>query len=223
MRKPVSGVLSIITICALMLTALSFSIGIPIYCRDIYYMQIDRAQLCEITGASREEIVSAYDEILDYLTEGKQFGTGVFTCSDDSASHFADCKRLFDLNLFVFIASMLLSSILLLLHKGKGTVLAFWKGYSPFFFAGSILLVSAALTVIAVCIDFEGAFTIFHQLLFPGKTNWEITNFSENTFIAILPQEFFALCGAVIAASLVLISVIFVVADTIRRYRCRKK
>ncbi len=81
---------------ALVLLTLCVSIALPIYVRPFYYLQIEELNLPEATGYSKEEIKTAYDEVLDYLTlPNRPFGTGVFSHSAEGAAHFADCKGLF--------------------------------------------------------------------------------------------------------------------------------
>ena len=45
---------------------ITFSIGLPIYFRPFYYMQIDTLNIEAYSGADREIIVEAYNELLDY-------------------------------------------------------------------------------------------------------------------------------------------------------------
>jgi len=90
----------------LVLFMLTFCIGLPIYCRFFYYIQIKTLDLEEQTGWSYGTIKEAYDEVLDYLTlPGKQFGTGELKWSEDGKAHFDDCKVLFDLNLGLLLSS----------------------------------------------------------------------------------------------------------------------
>ena len=48
---------------------ITFSIGLPIYFRPFYYMQIESLGIPEMCGESYETIKDAYDEVLDYLTK----------------------------------------------------------------------------------------------------------------------------------------------------------
>ena len=50
------------------LLLITFSIGLPIYFRPFYYMQIDSLDLELQTGMTRDEIIEGYDEVLDFLT-----------------------------------------------------------------------------------------------------------------------------------------------------------
>ena len=92
-------VVSVVFAVALAILILTFSIGLPIYFRPFYYIQIDTLDMVERTGYSYEVIKAAYDEVLNYLTlPWCEFGTGELAWSESGASHFADCLFLFNLN-----------------------------------------------------------------------------------------------------------------------------
>ena len=86
-------------------------------------------------------------------------------------AHFADCKRLFQLDFIVLAAAgaFLLLVFLVLrqqrdFHRFLGRGPCFWA------FMG-MLLILGGLALWAV-LDFSSLFTAFHRLFFPGKTNW---------------------------------------------------
>jgi uncharacterized membrane protein len=54
------------------LLLITFSIGLPIYFRPFYYMQIDSLELEMETGLTKEEIIDGYNEVLDFLTVGQR-------------------------------------------------------------------------------------------------------------------------------------------------------
>ena len=96
----INGILSVILIFAIIIFTITFSIGLPIYVRPFYYAHIEALDMPYYTGVSAEEIREAYDEVLDYLIfPGGEFGAGILSFSEEGASHFADCKKLFTLNL----------------------------------------------------------------------------------------------------------------------------
>ena len=83
----------------------TLAISVPIYTRSFYYSQIDKFEIVEETGYSKDTIKEAYGEVLDYLTLHKKFGTGSLSYSEEGRAHFADCQRLFDLNLSLLVVS----------------------------------------------------------------------------------------------------------------------
>ena len=183
------------------------SIGLPIYIRGFYYCQIDTYGLPQRTGYDKETIIEAYDEVLDYLTiPGREFGTGVFPYSEEGKSHFEDCKRLFDLNAWVFLVSagvVLCLCILSKLRKIK-TPRPFGRHFT--LTCGASMLGVFGLIGGLAALDFDRAFVIFHKLFFPGKDNWIFFS-KKDGIIRILPQEFFMSCGILIVGSILLLSV----------------
>ena len=200
---------------------ITFSIGLPIYFRPFYYIQIDTLDIEAYSGADRDTIVEAYDELLDYLTlPGHEFGTGKFAYSEEGKSHFVDCKILFDLNSTAFIISIVAVALLLVLKK-----LGVYEMWRPFgmnitFSSGAFTLGGFALIGGLVALDFDTAFTIFHKMFFPGKDNWLFNPYTDGV-IMILPQDFFMNCAILIFSSIVILCASCVVVGLIQGYRAR--
>jgi integral membrane protein (TIGR01906 family) len=187
---------------ALVFLVLTMSIGLPIYLRPFYYAHIDALELDAYSGFTKDQIRTAYDEVLDYLTiPGRPFGTGELAHSTEGAAHFADCKVLFDLNAVVLLGSAVVVIVILLLRKRcrlpSLRPAAFWAGVS----ALTLPVVVGGLAAL----DFDRAFVIFHQIFFPGKDNW-IFDYYADPIIRVLPQVFFMNCAILIGAGLILFS-----------------
>lgn len=196
---------------------LSFSIALPIYCRFFYYLHIDGLSLPEKTGYSYAQIKFAYDEILNYLTlPNMPFGTGVFAYTASGAEHFADCKVLFDINLIALIASTTAIIITLVLVKLKKVSL-----YRPFnmsvTFISAVSIFAIFFVVgIFVAIDFSSAFTVFHKIFFPNKTNWAFDP-NQMEIILALPEQFFFNCAILIGSSIFIICLSIIIYQIIKR------
>ena len=214
--------LSILLGIGLVLFVLSFSIALPILCRPLFYVQIERLSLPEQTGYSAEELRAAYDELLDYLTlPGKPFGTGVFPHSEAGAAHFADCKVLILLDFGVLLFSVLLISCLTVLKKWN-----FFRPSRPFGYplalsCGTGLLATFLLLFSLVCINFTKAFYTFHYLFFAGKDNWYFDP-DTDPVIYMLPHDFFAACGAMIFAGVLLLCTGMILGSLLWREREKK-
>ena len=202
---------------------LTFSIGLPIYFRPFYYWQITPLNLPFLTGKDPAVIKDAFDRVMNYLTlPFTPFDTGEFRHSPEGAAHFADCKVLFFLNGAVLFLSVLTLSLLWILHKrNKITLLRPWGFSAPFYAASTLFFGFLGITV-AVAVDFDTAFTVFHQLLFPGKDNW-IFNPRTDEIIKILPETFFIRCGILIAGVLLCISVTVMLVAIFQKYKQQKK
>ena len=191
---------------ALVLLTLCVSIALPIYVRPFYYLQIEELNLPEATGYSKEEIKTAYDEVLDYLTlPNRPFGTGVFSHSTEGAAHFADCKVLFRFHVWVLLLSLSLVLALSFFIRKKVFVPCRSMGKHYLFSCGLGTLVFMGLMGGLAALDFEKAFVIFHSIFFPGKTNWM---FDPHTapIIYAMPETFFLRCGVLILLSVLSIS-----------------
>ncbi len=212
--KSLFGALTICWMCFI----LTVSIAVPLVFRGFYYMQIDSLNLVEETGYSKEEIVEAFDDMMDFCLFGGEFSTGTLKWSEDGKSHFEDVAKLFRLDFIVLFISG--SGILIgyYLKKKKNILPMPFYGYGPKYW-GSILLGNVFIIIDLIWArKYIAAFTIFHQIFFPGKTNW-LFNPKTDEIINILPEEFFMNCAILI----VVVMVIFCAAMIIIERRQYKK
>lgn len=202
---------------------ITFSICLPIYFRPFYYMQIEPLEIEEKTGYSKEEIIDSFDELMDYLTlPGKEFSTGVFKHSEDGESHFYDCKVIFTINTILFFISLAVVVTLLILEKKKLFKLCKPFGFSVLLTCGVVTISVFIILAILIFSNFDKAFKIFHQLFFPGKDNW-LFNPRKDQIIYALPEQFFANCAILIASSIILGCIIFIVYSIIKKKTESKK
>lgn len=221
-KNILNGCLTALFIVALVVVVLTVSIGIPIYCRFLYYIQIKTLGMEEATGWSYDTIKAAYDDVLNYLTlPGFEFGTGELKWSQSGMSHFADCKVLFKLNLYCLVGGAVVAFVLDLLDRLKVIALVRPLGYRPSFFAGiAALALPVVIFLLVLAVGFDAAFTAFHSLFFPGKDNW-IFNPVTDEIILVMPEQFFMNCAIIIGVSLVAISVALIIFGVVSRRRER--
>lgn len=215
--------ISVLFMISVLILILSFSIGLPIYCRPFYYAHIDALDLPQQSGYTKEQIITAYDEVLDYLTlPNKEFSAGCMKYSQNGADHFADCKALFDLNISCFIVSAAVL-ILLLVLKRKLKIDTFRLGrfHALQVSATSTILVPAVVGGLAA-IDFDKAFVAFHSVFFPGKTNWLFDPYTDE-IINVMPVEFFMNCAILIGISIFVLSVTLFVVGTIANHKYKQR
>ena len=219
-RKPITdSIAAVLFATAMFFFILSFSISLPIYCRGFYFAHIEPLNLAEYSGYSVGEIKDAYNEVLDYLTlPNREFGCGVMPFSKDGEAHFADCRELFNINLTALITSSGCLVVLSVLKKCK-KVKDFYIGcFLAYTYSGvAAILVPLAVGILA-SLDFEKAFTIFHHIFFPGKSNWYFDG-DVDPIINVLPERFFMNCAILIGSAIVLLSVIFIVVGIVKRKR----
>ncbi|MBQ8765443.1 MAG: TIGR01906 family membrane protein [Clostridia bacterium] len=209
-------VTSILFAIALFFFILTFSIGLPIYCRPFYYAHIDAMELDERSGFTKAEIRQAYDEVLDYLTlPGHDFSTGVMAYSESGADHFEDCKVLFDLNAGVLLCSGLCLLLLFILRKiGRLGPFRVGRRSSAFYAALAAIILPIVLGGLA-SLDFDRAFVIFHKIFFPGKDNW-VFDYQTDQIITVLPQDFFMHCGILIGAGVLVFSGLIILVELLK-------
>ena len=211
-----SKLVSIIFALSLGFAIITFSIGIPIYFRPFYYMQIDSLGVENATGHTKTEIKEAYNELLDYLTLGEEFGMGVFEYSESGKSHFEDCKALFNLNTTVFIISF--SAIIITSAICKFKKMKLWRpwGLHMSFFAAASILSVFSVTGMLIALNFKKAFNIFHRIFFFGKSNW-FFNTETDPIVLALPNEFFMNSAIIIFGSIISISLVIIVISLVKR------
>lgn len=222
-RKPLNITLTVLFIIAVTLFILTFSIGLPIYCRFFYYIQIKTLKMEEATGWSYQTIKTAYDEVLNYLTlPGHAFGTGELLWTESEAAHFADCKVLFNLNLSVFIISGAIALTLIILNKFKIVSLCRPFGHRAYLVSAVVSIAFPVIIGALAAINFEKAFEIFHSIFFPGKSNWTFDPRTEQ-IIEVMPEEFFMNCAIIIGVGLVAFALALVIADVVLTFKEKKR
>lgn len=209
--------LSLVTAIAVALALLTGAVAVPTLVRPIYYAHVTALDLPEKSGMTQEEIIDAYDEVLDYCTGvTDEFSAGILPFSAGGAGHFKDCRQLFLLDYWLFAASMaVLAAIIVYARKHK---LHRFLNRGPAFWGATGL--SAVLLVIgtAAATNFDKAFTLFRTLFFPGKDNW-VLYANVDPIIRVMPEEFFRNCAIVILGIIVAVTIVIALAD---KLTCQK-
>ncbi len=213
-----SKLLTVILAIVIAVLLLAVSIAAPILCRPFYYAHIDALDLEQRTGYTREEIKTAFDEMMDYCLGAEVFSTGELKWSQSGKDHFTDVRVLFLLDLRVLLISVVLLIAILIAIRLSGWRPRRLLGRGPTFWAGTGLAVVFLLVGGLAALDFDRAFVVFHALFFPGKDNW-LFDPRTDEIINILPQTFFMNCAILILAILVLGCILLIAADIIYRKR----
>ncbi len=201
MDKPrvIDKVLFWVILAVFALFVVSSAIIIPITVRGYYFLHAHILDIPGSSGYSMDEIRLAFNDVMDFIWLGKEFKTGNLAWSEEGKSHFQDCVPLFWLDLIVFLATtfLLIGYILLV----KFNVIRPYRlfGLPAWTYAAFLLLAAVMGIAIYGLVDFDGLFVAFHALFFPGKDNW-MFNPTTDEVINILPETFFACCGAFIGS-----------------------
>ena len=218
--KKGNNLISVFLFTATFLFIVSISISLPIFLRPFYYAHIDAYSLPESSGFTKDEIIEAYDETLDYLTRPDitTFSAGCMKFSSDGAEHFRDCKKLFTLNSAALLLSAFTIILILFLRKSKKITLSHFIGHSPVFWSGITVIFSPLILGLLISLNPDRAFVIFHKIFFPGKDNW-IFNPRTDEIISVLPQQFFFNCAILIGAGMIILSAICILLDLFSKGR----
>lgn len=198
------------------LVILSGAIAVPILFRPFFYWHIAPFHLPDITGLTSEEIKTAYAEMMNFcigLTD--TFSAGALSFSQEGASHFADVRKLFILDLQILvIAGLLLIGTAIALRKKDLRL----TGHTPGFWSAVGLGVTFSVVGGLAALDFDRAFTVFHQLFFPGKDNW-LFDGRTDPIIYMLPAEFFRNCAILILAIILFFCALLIIGDQKIRHK----
>lgn len=190
-------VCSVLTSLLAALAVLTGAIAVPLLVRPFYSLHVDALHL-EKLGLPREQILEAYDQVMDYCMGWRaDFAAGVVPFSQSGADHFADVRVLFILNMAVLAVSLLGLGVLWVWRRRAGFSCHRFGGRSPGFWAACGLGTAGIVVGILAATDFDRAFTVFHHLFFPGKDNWLFNPYTD-PIILLLPEVFFRNCAILI-------------------------
>lgn len=202
MKKNLFNFPNILTGILYMLFILSFSVIITLNLRVIYYQEIDRLNLTEISGLTKEEIRENYDALIDYNSMFHQ-GPLVFpslSMSEPGRIHFEEVKRIFVfvqyLCILSFLGALAMTVWILLARRNPG----FLKLAS-----GLTLAVPAVLGGL-IALNWEQFFVTFHHIFF--NNDYWIFDPATDPVITILPDAFFMHCAILILVLVVLGSIL---------------
>ncbi len=219
--RPIDKICSVLAFLITPIFFISFAVCIPAIFRPFYYACITPLHIEETSGYSRETIVEAYDDVMDFIWEGAEFKTGSLEWTEEEKSHFEDCIPLFHLQIILatILGALLLAYLILL--KTKVLRPARLKGISSVSYGGMLTLLFMAIVGIFAAIDFTALFDTFHAVFFPGKENWVFNEDTEEV-INILPEEFFAVCAGFIVGLVVILSVVAIVVGVVNKVKADK-
>ncbi len=220
--RPIDIICSVLAFLVTPFFFISFAVSIPAVFRPFYYACITPLHIEETSGYSRETIVEAYDDVMEFIWEGAEFKTGSLDWTEEEKAHFEDCIPLFQLQVILACVLGAYLIVYLILIKKKVLNPARFKGISSVSYGGMLTIALMAIIGIFAAIDFDKLFNLFHAVFFPGKDNW-VFNEDIEEVIKILPEEFFAVCVGFIVGLVVLLSVIAIVVGVVYKVKNDKR
>lgn len=209
-----SKLMTILLVAALMLFAISAGIAAPILSRSFYIAHVRALDLPAETGWSEDTIVEAYEDVMRFCLHGGDFSTGELGWTEIGRTHFADVGVLFRLDLWVLGCSAAATLLLLILSRRIRPARPLGRG--PSFWAGWNVL--GLFTAIGIwgATDFDRAFTVFHHIFFPGKTNW-LFDPNQDEIIQILPEVFFRNCALLAIGLIAILCIVYILVGKKRK------
>lgn len=187
------------------LAVLTGSILPVLLVRGFYTVQIGPLGICEASGLTGQQAAEAYGDVMDY-------------CMGRRPDFAADVRGLFLLAVWVFVAAaglLLTGAVVCRLRRQRLPRLG---GRTPGFWAACGLGGLFLLIALLAALNFDGAFTVFHSIFFPGKDNWLFDPVTDPV-ILILPEAFFRNCAIAIVTVLLTVCIMLVVTGRKRPSR----
>jgi len=169
---------------------LGLSVLVTIYLAWVFFpTEVDVLNISKAIFMSKHSIIYNFNGLMDYLTNPltHKLVFASFRTSKEGLAHFKDVKMLFHFcQLVVLILAF--PAIRFLISSLKNKSIIFYQNFFRMAF-----LLPLLIALLALMIGFDNFFTLFHQVLFPGKSNWSF-NPSTDPIIWILPEDFFMHC-----------------------------
>ncbi len=197
---------------------LSFSVVFVLYFRPLYYYDMKAQNLSGVYGMEEQDIIEHYDALIDYnsLFYKGELSFPDLPMSESGRIHFEEVKVIFSIIQLLLILSSLLFFPLAIytVHVKRET--AFLLGI-PFLTGCSSFLV-----LLGALIDWDGLFTMFHQLMF--RNNYWLFDPLTDPIINLLPDSFFFHClAAILLVMMFLLLLCILVYVHVRRKVCKEK
>ena len=184
-------ILAILTGIAFTFFFISLAVVIVVNFRQIYYWDISLLDLEGTYGLTVAQIRANYDTLIDY---NSPFSFGLLQFPDLPSStealiHFVEVKQLFMKFYLLGILSVLALMILIPIQRrwGSDTLKRTFK------ISSLTVILLPALVGLAVALNFDTAFVIFHQIFF--KNDFWLFDPGTDPIILLLPDTFFLHCA----------------------------
>lgn len=186
------------------LFAITLSVKITVNFRQLYYFDIKHLGIEKFVDMSVSEIKTNYDYLINFLYSppNTQFKLPSFKASPEGIIHFYEVKKIFSLVDKIFYVSLFLNLIAVYLcYK--------YKDFSIFKYSSWLLVSLPIFLLTAFSINFNKVFNTFHAIFF--NNDYWIFDIDKDPVINILPEAFFMHCAILIAALILIFSIIYII------------
>lgn len=167
------------------------AVRITVGFRDLYYYDIDKLKITEMSGMSKQDIKLNYDYLIDYNLNKKvdSFKLPTLPSSEFGKIHFEEVREIIQDVIKLFYICIVVCLF--------GTILSVKKKNIDILKITSISLIVIPIVVsIPILVDFERSFVVFHELLF--SNDYWIFDPALDPVIMMLPEQFFLHAGLMI-------------------------
>lgn len=190
------------------ISIISIATIISLNLRFIYKFIIDKYDLVNITGVSRENLMSDYSGLINYLQNPfiKSLKFENFAMSPYGKIHFYEVKRIFISLIIIALIFIIVNVVYAIVCKVKNNKHFMRKIIINLNSGSNILIVFFIVLVSAYIIDFSKAFIIFHKIFF--KNDYWIFDENMDPIINALPEDLFMIYGAVILGIIIIVCIV---------------
>lgn len=197
--------LNILLSFSLAIFIISSSIILGLKCKSIYYYDIDKLNITEMSGLSEDEIKLNYDYLIDYNLNRNvgEFNLPTIKYSTEGKIHFEEVRDIFQIFINVFYITGIISLVGIILSiKNKNINILNTTSIT------TILL--PIITAIPLLINFNYFFIKFHEMVF--SNDYWIFDPLTDPVINILPESVFFHIGILILSIILLVSILLQIA-----------
>lgn len=184
----------------------------------LYNQQVNSFHLPELVNMPSTQIKENYTNIIHYLSllthTSMQVSSKLIT-SEATRIHFADVKKVLEVIQIYFLLSTLL--LIPLIHTTLKEKRHMFLKTTPI-----VLIVIIGIVGSFMAINFDGAFTLMHQLIF--RNNYWLIDPRIDPIISIFPETFFLELGIILLGLIALMIVLMIVLDKyLKKYYLEKE
>lgn len=206
--------LNILISFSLAIFIISGSVILGLRSKSLYYYDVKKLNISEMSGFTEEEIKLNYDYLIDYnLNKNvEEFHLPTIKYSKEGKIHFEEVRNIFQIVKNVFYISGLISVL--------GIILSIKNKNIKFLNTASIMtILLPIITAIPLMINFNYFFIKFHEAIF--SNDYWIFDPSIDPVINMLPQDVFFHIGIFILAIILMISILLQISYRVlnKRYK----
>lgn len=190
------------------ISIISISTIVALNFKFLYKFIINKYDLVNITGVSKESLINDYNGLINYLQNPfiKSLKFENFNMSPYGEMHFYEVKKIFISLIIIALTFIVLNLIYIIICKNRGNEYFGRKIIKNLNLGSNILILFFIILVSAYIIDFSKAFIIFHKIFF--KNDYWIFDERIDPIINALPEELFMIYGAIILGVIIVFSII---------------